>query len=222
MEINTNEEKANFIEVNNRKGLKFDFQSNVKEILNKDTFKDWLTQMKSNYGEDGIICYCVKCNLFFYFENLQRKNTFNHNDGNCSYTDLAEFCEYCGELYFKQSFCCMKKAFTLFEREVYTSLEVDCQDYCFMMPIISFIFYFSVFFHLIMTVRKKNKHIKDYEQIKRVPDSNTFICVCFTMSIVYSLVFFIPHIIIYFGLLIFIILTRKQVKKDRLGNFIRY
>ena len=57
MEINTNEEKANFIEVNNRKGLKFDFQSNVKEILNKDTFKDWLTQMKSNYGEDGIICY---------------------------------------------------------------------------------------------------------------------------------------------------------------------
>ena len=210
--------EANFIIVNNQKGFKYEkLEHNGKNINNEvPEFKDWLDTKKTEMGENGTIGYCVNCKLFFYFRDLQTKNQFNH--GQCRYSDLAEFCEYCGELYFCKSICCFRKAIQMFKREFYQSFELDCQDYCFMLPIISIIFYFSLIFHLITTVRKKDKNIVYYNR----PDRKSVICLGFTMSIVYSLVFIFHHIIIYLILLVYAIVTRKQVKKDQENNFIRY
>ena len=211
------DENPEFIKIGSQNALKYEVRNNGKNIGKISSFNQWLEKMKKERGDNGIICYCVKCKLFFYFQNLRQKHLFNHED--CQYSDLAEFCEYCGELYIDKSICCFRKMLNLIKKEVYKIFQLDCQDYCFMLPIISIMYYFSLSFHLIGSTRITKKNNINYNNKTQ---NKGLICFGFSTSFVYSLVFLIPFIILYFVLLIISIFTRKQVKKDFQEHIIRY
>ena len=115
-------------------------------------YKQWLDLMKTEKGDNGIICYCIKCHLFYYFENYEQKN----NNFECKY-DLAEFCEYCGELYIDDSLCCYRIVMKTLERDLYRLIELDCFDYFYFVPYIYFInlLFYSIFFCYFFNEKKR-------------------------------------------------------------------
>ena len=92
MEISFEDEDPSIEIINNNKVLHYLVKDNGKNVKKVPVYKQWLDLVKSDHGDDGIICYCVNCHLFFYFENRQEKNLHVH--ANCFISDLAEFCEY--------------------------------------------------------------------------------------------------------------------------------
>ena len=220
MEKDDPNEIPDLIQVNDRKALKLLVEQNGKDIEEKSpAYKQWLNKMKYENEENGLVYYCLNCQYFFYFENIRRKNLFQHD--NCNPDDFAQFCEYCGELYNKDSICCFRRAITMIKRNFYDSFEGDCQDCCFVFPFISTIYLFSVFFHLMVSLRLiTNKDIitkTDFSVSDKI-----IIALFVPITIVYSLVFFLYYMYCYFFLLIFQLVTRHQRIKDRNDNRPRY
>ena len=220
MEANRPGEDPDLQIVNGRQALKLTCERNGKDIEKKSSaYHQWLDKMKYENGENGLVCYCIKCKYFFYFENIRRKNLYHHDD--CDSSDLAQFCEYCGELYNKDSICCFRRAIKMIKRNFYDSFEGDCQDCCFVFPFISTIYLFSVFFHLVVSLRViNNKDIINKNDFS--VNNNIVIALFVPITIVYSLVFFLYYMYCYFFLLIFQLVTRHQRIKDRIENRPRY
>ena len=220
MEVIDPNEAPDLKTVNNRKALKLKCEQNGKDIEEKSpAYQQWLNKMKYEIGENGIVCYCINCRYFFYFESIRRKNLYHHE--NCNSSDLAQFCEYCGELYNKESICCFRRAIILIKRNFYDSFQGDCQDCCFVFPFLSTIYLFSVFFHLIISLRFfKYKNINSKNEF--IVSDRIIITLFVPITIVYSLLFFLYYIYFYFFLLIFQLITRHQRIKDRNDGNFRY
>ena len=220
MEINLLDEDAKIENINNLKALRYPVKDNGKNVDEIPVFKNWLNLMKSEKGENGIVCYCVNCHLFFYFINTEEKKFFVHNP-NCISNDYAEFCEYCGELFADISICCYKKGFYFIKREIYDSFDDDIGEYCIFIPFISLLFYFARIFHVIVNIRKKGKNI-NYKN-ESFLDYSKFAFVIFVLfGLLYSLIYSLIYTIVYFFHLIIILRIRKQNIKDKEANFVRY
>ena len=217
-EINNPDEEHNIQLINNYEALPFTNVNNGKDIKNKPVYNNWLNSQKGN-EENGVVCYCVTCHLFFYFSNLREKNLFHHN--NCEPEDLAQFCKYCGELYNRDSICCCRQWVSYIKRMLYESFEGDCQDCCFIFPFLSTIYLFSVFFHLIMSIRIKKSRDISYKDELLLSDK-VLIWIFIPITVVYSLVFFVAYMEIYILIMIFELVTRHQRIKDRLNGRPRY
>ena len=127
MEISLVDEESHIETIGNRRALKYRVKYNGKNINNVPVFKHWLNLMKTENEDDGTVYYCVNCFLFFYFRDKREKNTFKHNEL-CFFYDYAQFCEYCGELYTENSFCCYKKGLQRIQIELYEMITLDCYD----------------------------------------------------------------------------------------------
>lgn len=220
MEINLLDEDAKIETINNIKTLRYLVKNNGKNVDKIPVFKNWLNLMKTEKGDNGIVCYCVNCHLFFYFENIEEKKFFYHNP-DCVPSDYAEFCEYCGELFIDISICCYRKGLYFIEREIYDSFDDDYGSYCIFIPFISLIFYFARIFHVIINIRRKGMNI-NYRNDSFL-EYSTFSFVLFVLSsLLYSLIYSIIYTIVYFFHLIIILRIRKQNIKDKEDNFVRY
>ncbi len=215
MENNLIDEEPTIKIINNSKALQYKVKYNGKNIMKIPAYKQWLDLMKTEKGDNGIICYCIKCHLFYYFENYEQKN----NDFECKY-DLAEFCEYCGELYIDDSLCCYRIVMKTLERELYRTFELDCFDYFYFIPYISLIYYFTRFFFVIFSMRKKGDDINYQNAIMN--DNNVVFVIFVLLTLLYSLIFLLSFTIFYFFHLYFVIKVRKQRIKDKYENITRY
>ena len=220
MEISLVDEDASIEIINNLKVLSYTVKYNGKNLDEIPVFKNWLSIMKAEKGEFGIICYCVNCHLFSYFNNKQEKKFFNYND-NCFTYDYTEYCEHCGELFFDLSICCYKKGIEFLIMEIYKSFDDEYDVYFLFIPFISLIFYFARLFNIIISVRKKGQNI-NYISDSFVDYSKFALFLFIMLAILYSLIYSIAYTIIYIIHLIFVLKIRKQKAKDNENNFIRY
>ena len=218
MEISFEDEDPSIEIINNNKVLHYLVKDNGKNVKKVPVYKQWLDLVKSDHGDDGIICYCVNCHLFFYFENRQEKNLHVH--ANCYISDLAEFCEYCGELYCLNSICCFRAQLKIFNRIIYREFHLNREDYLIFMPIIIIMFYFTTFFEAIYYKRWKGQDINNIKDFIR--DSNCFVGILAFLIIIYSLTFFIPYACIYLFQLIHALKIRNLHAKDVEEDFYRY
>ena len=187
MEISFEDEDPSIEIINNNKVLHYLVKDNGKNVKKVPVYKQWLDLVKSDLGDDGIICYCVNCHLFFYFENRQEKNLHVH--ANCYISDLAEFCENCGELYCLNSICCFRAQLKIFNRIIYREFHLNREDYLIFMPIIIIMFYFTTFFEAIYYKRWKGQDINNIKDFIR--DNNCFVGIIAFLIIIYSLIYYI-------------------------------
>ena len=203
-----------------KRPLHYQVKNNGEKIKEIPVFKNWLNLQRENNGREGFVCYCSKCEEFFYFSSLIEKSAF-HDSNDCPSTNFAQFCEYCGELYSRESICCVKQGIVWIKRMLYESFEGDCQDCCFIFPFISTIYLFSVFFHLITSIRRKKSHDINFEHEFTISDY-VIIWIFIPITVIYALVFFVTYMILYIFIMIFELIIRHQKIKDRLGNRPRY
>lgn len=227
MEIDNKDENPEIIKIHNTTALRYMVRDNGKNIEKEiPAYRQWYEKVVSESfeGENGIVCYCKNCRLFFYFDNLRRKNAFEH--GNCNPSDFAEFCDNCGELYNKDSICCWKTGIKMFKRSLYDSLLGDCQDCCFMFPIISTIYFFSVFYHIITSMRlniKKGKWNDINFKNEFITSDKLIIMIFIPLSLVYALVFFIHYMgLFYLLILIYQLVLRHRHKKNNQEHIFIY
>ena len=158
MEANLAEEDPIIETLNYQKTLKYAVKHNGKNMNDVPVFRQWLDLMKSEKGDNGLVFYCVDCQLFFYIHDLNHRFSLSHKD--CyTPTSMAQYCEYCGELYMLYSICCLRKGLELIKIEVYNSTAFDCIDYFFLLPFVSLIFYFGMAFQTFFYLRKKRQDI---------------------------------------------------------------
>ena len=215
MEINLIDEEPLIEIINDQKALKYDVKYNGKNINKIPVYKHWLDMMKIENGDNGIVCYCLNCHVFFYFQTSQQRILFKHRD--CYDFDLAEFCKSCGELYNSDSICCYKSGYISFKRFIYSSFFIDNSDYCIMLPFISLIACLSSFCSTILSKRKNGDSI-----IFKKDSIFTPLIFGILLSCIYIIIFFVPLIPIYFFYLCFLLSIRKQKVKDRAQNIFRY
>ena len=177
-------------------------EQNIKEL---PIIKKWIFSQKI---KNGILIYCKKCNLFFYLEN--KNNEIIHTEC-CNYLNYGKVCNYCGQLYFNDSDCCFKNSFITTKKYFFDDLD----DY--KIKKVNIIKYFPFFFFMIIInsissglFLERRKTVKDdifsnysSEDTKGIYAYNLSIVVS---SFLYSIIFFIPHIILYIIYLIIILI----------------
>ncbi len=63
------EDKLDIREIFNIKGLYYEVNYEQQKVENDPIFKKWLESQKRERGENGRVCYCRGCKLFYYFIN---------------------------------------------------------------------------------------------------------------------------------------------------------
>ena len=217
METSDLDEEHSIKNLYNNKALHYCVKFNGKNVNKVPVFKHWLNLMKLEKGEKGIIFYCTECHLVFYFQNYRQKHLYIDD---CSCHDVAEFCDYCGELYSNNSICCIRIARKLLKRDLYNYIQFDWMDYILYEPLVSLIYYISNIFFLLFRLRKKGEDI-NYKNDIIMGNKITFI-ILMLIVLLYSLIFFVYYLNIYLFHLFFFIQIREQKRKDKNENFIRY
>ena len=204
--------------INNIKALCFKIDYPTIKIMNQPKIKKWLEFQKKERGNNGFISYCRECNLFFYFideneeEETKRKCCINLYYG--------RICNYCGEIYFEDSFCCIINGiienfkFTLFDEnyrykhELYEKLKL--------IPFLFTIFcclslLLAIFIdrRMIINDRIFSSFSEKYNNWK-INCTYTFITL---LVLLYSLLFMIPYLLLYLFYLFFILVIQKCKKK---------
>ena len=223
MEISLIEEEAKIEEIKGYKTLKYKVKNNGKNMDKIPVYNQWLKLMKTEKGENGIISYCTKCYSFYYFENVRQKHSIT--TGNCDYYCFADFCEYCGELFYEGSICCLRKSFDMFYIYSYT---LYFEDFCLCLvfiPITSLMWAFFCFFKILFSKRiKKSDDINnDDEGFFHEGCNFSFYIIFILFCAVYSLVFCVPYFLtIYFFQLFLMIKIKRQRDEDNANNIMRY
>ena len=209
-------DELNYEEINKVKGLKYILKYSSQKVSEDPIIKNWLSSEKLSKGENGIVCYCLKCNLFFYFKN---ENELNETKKKCcdSYSYIY-ICKYCGKIFFDSSFCCLKNGIIFSLEETFFNIEFnEIPQYFLLFPIITcIIFLFSLFGALFYFRRTTidNDDFSYYDQ----RDSKLWYfgqIVVFLSLILYSLIYAIPFLILYIIFIIIIIINKfSKYKKE--------
>ena len=205
------------------KTLNYKVKKNGKNINGVPVYMNQLDLMKTEKGENGIVIYCTKCHSFLYLDNIQQKYLRNHTC--CDIEQLADFCEYCCELFNEESICCLRKCFDIFKDISYSLFLDECCFVISVLPIISLMWVFLIIFKIIFYKRRKKTDDINYIDTGIFePEKNiTFYIFLAFLSIVYSLIFFVPYFFtIYFFHVFLMIKVKRQIKEDKANNIIRY
>ena len=127
MENKLFEDELNYEEIDEVKGLKYKLKYSDTKISEDPIIKKWLSSEKLSKGDNGIVCYCLKCNLFFYFQN---ENELNDTKKKCcdSYS-YGYICNFCGKIFFDNSFCCIKTGFKIsYEENLFKNISGNKQQ----------------------------------------------------------------------------------------------
>ena len=224
MEISLIEEDAKIEVIKGYKTLKYKVKNNGKNINKVPVYNQWLSLMKAEKGENGIISYCTKCYCFYYFENVRQKHSIITD--NCGYYYFADFCEYCGELFNEDSICCLRKCFYIYKVISYTFFFDDFGFCVLFLPITALMWVVFCSFKILFL-----KRIKKSDDINNNIDEGpfetingfTFYIIFILFCVVYSLVFSVPYFFtIYFFQLYVMIKIKRQKDEDKVNNIMRY
>ena len=168
MEVNLIDEDHKIEIINSYKALKYEVKDNGRNIDKIPIYKNWLSMMKEQEGNDGIVCYCTNCHLFFYI-NSQERYTFHH--GECYNDSLAVFYQKCDELYYEESLCCFRSGYKVFEFNYYRGFIDEPPDFLMMIPFFSLFYAFCFIFYIILMIRRKRDNVnyeKEYNIVVRI------------------------------------------------------
>ena len=219
MENKLIEDDLTYEEINGVKGLKFKIQYSHTKIDENPIFKKWLSSEKLSKGDNGIACYCINCNLFFYFQNEDELNKTKLKC--CHLYNYGYICKYCGEIYLDTSLCCIKNGMKCTFEEVLFGWDFNyLSQYLALFPIITNFLFFVSLYGALFYFRKtkidnvefssydnKNTKLKDFSQI--VVGLSLFL---------YSLIYAIPFLILYIVVLFMIIKNRFSKDKKQLQS----
>ena len=216
MENKLIEEELIYEKVNGVKGLKYKLQySNIK--IGKDPkIKKWLSSEKISKGDNGIACYCIKCNLLFYFQN--ENELIETKKKCCDSLFYGYICKYCGEIFFRNSLCCLKNGMNeTFKKFIFTIDFNECSQYIILFPIITYLIFFISLYGALFYLRRKKK---DNDKFSSYYKNNTKLSkvgqvVADLSLILYSLIYAIPFIILYIIILIMIIANKFSKDKKQ-------
>ena len=213
MENKLIEDELNYEEINDAKGLKYKLICPDAKVSEDPIIKKWLNLEKISKGDNGIVCYCKKCNLFFYFQN---ENDLKETKKRCCNSYYYGFiCNYCGKIFFTSSLCCLKNAIKVFYEitleEIYNN---SISLYLMLFPCFSYIIFFGIFNEAPFYGRRtkvENDEFFAYE------DKNTklfqfgLIISCLSFFL-FSLIYIFSFLVLY--LVIIIISIKIKLSKD--------
>ena len=75
MENNFKDEEPTIKIINNNKALQYKVKYNGKNIMKIPAYKQWLDLMKTEKGDNGIICYCIIVIYFIILKIMNKKIT---------------------------------------------------------------------------------------------------------------------------------------------------
>jgi len=217
MENKLIEDELIYEEINGVKGLKYKLQYSNTKVGKDPIFKKWLSSEKLSKGDNGIVCYCKNCNLFIY---LQNKNEINETATKCCNSfGYGYICNYCGEIFFISSLCCIKNGLkNEFEEFIFSIKFNQISEYFIFFPIITYFIFFLILFSALFYDRKAK--IGD-DEFSSYSEKDTKLqkfgqSVVGISLIIYSLIYTIPFLILYIIFLIMIITKRFSKDKKQL------
>ena len=218
MENKLVEDELNYEEINNVKGLKYKLISLNTKVSEDPIVKKWLSAEKLSKGDNGITCYCRKCNLIFYFQN---ENELKETKKKCcSLFHYAYICNYCGKIFVTSSLCCIKNS-------IKVSFEIILEDTPFLLffilfPNIScFIFFCTLYRALFYGRRTKieNDKLSAYGDKDTKLSTLIMMISCFSLllfSFIYTFPFLVSNIVF------LIVLLRNKFSKGKKQSYISY
>ena len=207
MENKLIEDEFNYEEINGVNGLKYKLQNSNTKVSEDPIIKKWLSSEKLSKGDNGIPCYCIKCNLFFYFRNKKELNETKKEC--CESFEYGYICNYCGEIFFSFSLCCSKNGIKYAFKEFFTDIKFkEFSEYLILFPIMTYIIFFFIIYEALFDNRRlkvgKNEfssyNITKLTKLKKI--AQIIIGLLFLLN---SLIYAIPFLILYLILLVIII-----------------
>ena len=215
MENKLIEDELIYEEINGINGLKYKLQNPNTKVSEDPKIKKWLSLEKLSKGDNGIACYCIKCNLFFYFQN---ENELNENKKKCCGSfNYGYICNYCGEIFFSSSLCCTKNGIKIAFKELFSQIEFkEFSEYLIFFPIMTYIIFFFIIYEALFYMRRlkigKNEFssygIKHLTKLKNF--AHKVIALLFILN---SLIYAIPFLILYLPILV--IIFKYVFSKDK-------
>ena len=206
------DEEIEIKEIKGIKALEFKLKYIDQKIIDEPAFKIWLSLEKKEKGENGIIIYCKKCNLFFYLINEKKGKIVPQ----CCNEEGGFICNYCGKIYFIDSYCCTKIGIiNSFKINLFQSYENWKCDVFSIMKFIPFCFFFLVYFNIsngiFISKRMKIKK-EDFSSFINKEEGGVapFLLMSSFSCILYSFIYFFNYIIFYMLYLFFLFYQWKK------------
>ena len=200
MEIEILTEESFFYteQINNNICLRYKSGYLSKNFLHEPSFKKWLDgekKKKDNVAKYKSLYKCKNCNCFLY------KN-YNEKIKCCNDPYYNYICEYCGSVFWGNSYCCLKKSikgncylYILDGNYTCNIMQTDGFFECAKSLPLIFHVTFSIVILLILFLRRRGSNPKNIDS--NFESKNTILsCIAFFLmlftALIYSLTFFIP------------------------------
>ena len=217
------DEEFVYEKIDNMKGLCYKINYYNQNISKDPKIKKFLLNEKLQKGDDGIISYCKKNNLLFYFQNEEEERNFR-----VKYYikfELGHICKFCGQIYFPDSFCCIKIGlFDLIKSSLFSGEIITFSGLFKGFPIILILFLFFFIFILSFDIfkalylnRRKTIGEDNFSSYDHYKTNSTFSFISFFLLLflilIYTIIFSIPYVILYIiYIIVFLIYTIKKKK----------
>ena len=215
--IENDEETRIYIEeICQKRCLHYKFNFKGENIFKNQKFLKWLNEEKIRKGKKGTIYICENCNIFIYEEFLK--------DFHCCENSLIHMlCEYCGKIYYGQSYCCAINGLINVSEEYFLDGRYTCNfkktdgflECIKSIPFVfNLVFIGTIFFGLYL--KRTSKKGKEYYSTYESNDSKSmvFVIISFMLSnLILSLIYFFPFFIIYIIYLINFFLNYEKKYK---------
>ena len=204
--------------INHINALFFKINYPTIKIMNQPKIKKWLEFQKIERGNNGFISYCRECNLFFYFMNEKEEDETKGKC--CGEYCFGRICNYCGEIYFEDSFCCIING--IIERFKYAIFDGNytCKGEIYdKIKLIPFLFIIFCAFNLLFAIFINKRMTINGEIFSSFGEKDDWKVNCVYIFItllvlLYSLIFMIPFLLLY-QFYLFFILIQKCKKKEK-------
>ena len=214
MESSLLEDEIEIREKFNVKALYYKINYPEKKVQYDPIFKKWLKSQKIERGEKGKAFYCKDCKLFFYFKN--EKEVQNAKE-NCSPTNIGYICEYCEEMIFDDSHCCLKGGIKNILHNYALDINFAGDDdnnfnFLLLIPPIFSIASFCIGTSLFFTRRRKSTidDIFSYYLNEDSTTKNIYMIICLLVGFLLYFIFLVPNTILYIIYLVIILFFRNK------------
>ena len=215
MENKLIEDELIYEEINIINGLKYKLQNSNTKVSEDPKIKKWLSLEKLSKGDNGIACYCIKCNLFFYFQN--GNELYETKKKCCGSLNNGYICNYCGEIFFSSSLCCTKNGIKYAFKEFFSDIKFkEFSEYLILFPILTYIIFFfilyeALFYQRRLKIEKNEFSSYDTKQLTKLKNfAQIVIALLFVLN---SLIYAIPFLILYLPILV--IIFKYVFSKDK-------
>ena len=204
-------DKFEIREKSNLKALNYEINYAQQKVKYDPIFKKWFESQKRERGENGIAFYSRDSKLFFYLINEEELR-----EAVSRYSDIGQFCEFCGEIRFSY-LCCIKGGIKEMILDIYLSGKYNCRDCVDVLKLSPFLFqiYFFVWVSAVLFFERRKpivERLYDSYLYEKQCLLYFYYTICFLIGLISCFIFFIPYTLLY--IISIIIIFIHIYKKD--------